>query len=512
MPAVSSPARTDAPQDPAFPAARPQARKPRRRLSSWFAVFLAILLVTAATLTGVYLGGRQLLLADLHERAAADVREQLDDFLAYADNGTDPNTAADFGSSTRLLDVYLSSRIPGPEEAFAGFVDGHLIQMDRGESTRRLTPDSPLIGEIATSGRATGTVVEDDNPAVHWGKVHLTSPEDSRPAVFLVVRYTGAEHAQLDSILGQLRLLGLAGLGVALPVSVVLALWLGRRSHGSTTQTDATAAAESRAHADERAYADQRAYADETAATEEPAPPRQGRNPEPGSAASSSHHVPTASYRRTLALTSGRLDEQISRLSPQAGGNPALQEHLARLRYLSDSLTSLAGVFDPQSVGGRVRVDPGELTWQLAQRLRHGSGRELQLTSTATGHVVEVDPEQLYVALDAALRDFMTPRETGNGGHTDERTEFGTAFRGAVGNRMLSLWIRHHRRAADAEPHRPGTDSVPATGVPPITQAVAELHGGRAWMNDGCALGVIIDIDVPARGDGRASPATSDRA
>lgn len=487
MPAVSSPASVDTAQDPTFPAARPQARRPRRRLSSWFAVFLAILLVTAATLAGVYLGGRQLLLADLQERAAADVREQLDDFLSYADNGTDPNTAADFGSSTRLLDVYLSSRIPGPEEAFAGFVDGHLIQMDRGESTRRLTPGSPLIREIATSGRATGTAAEDDNPAVHWGKVQLTSPEDSRPAVFLVVRYTGAEHAQLDSILGQLRLLGLAGLGVAIPVSVVLALWLGRRSRGSTTQADAAAAAG------------------------ESAPPGSARNPEPNSVASASHHVPTESYRRTLALTSGRLDEQISRLSPQAGGNPALQSHLARLRYLSDSLTSLAGVFDPQSVGERVRVDPGELTWQLTQRLRHGSGRELQLTSTATGDVVEVNPEQLYLALDVALRDLVEPREPDNGGHIDERTEFGTAFRGEAGNRMLSLWIRHHRRAADAEPHRPGTDGVPATGVSPVTQAVAELHGGRAWMNDGCALGAVTGIDVPARGDGPVTSATPHR-
>lgn len=411
----------------------------RHRFVSRLGIFLAIATVTGLTLVGIFFGVRGWLLTDVEQRAQADVTEQLDDFLDYAATEADPNTGAAFGSSTRLLDVYLSTRIPESDESFAGIVDGRIIQMDRGDTPRRLEPGTPEIEQIAGSADATGVVPDDDGTALHWGKVHVTSPEDSRPAVFVVARYTDAEHTRVMEILSQLQLLGLAGAGAALPVALILALWLGRKRHL----------------------------------------PAASVVPDP-------HGDPTYSYRHMLAVTGRQLDEQVNQLSPRIKHDLTLSSHVNQLRQLSTSLSALTTVLDPQARDKRLRIDSGELTWQLVQRIRHDSGQPVRLVSTATGRQVEVNPEHLRLALDQALK-----LVGGTGRRESDAPEFGTAFRGEDPHQVLSLWIRHQSEATAAPP------AGFSGSVPPFTQAVAELHQGRAWAEEAGTLGTMLGIDVP---------------
>lgn len=436
--------------------AQPAGSSPttRHRFVSRTGIFLSVLAVTVLTLVGIFFGAREWLLNDVDEQARTAVSEQLDDFLDYAAAEADPNTGAAFGSSTRLLDVYLSTRIPESDESFAGIVDGRIIQMDRGDTPRRLEPGTPEIEQIAGSAEATGVVPDDDGTALHWGKVHVTSPEDSRPAVFVVARYTDAEHARATEILAQLQLLGLIGAGAAMPVALVLALWLGRKR-----PLPASAVAPLRDVHGPAATGDLR-----------PAP----------------HGDPTYSYRRMLAVTGRQIDEQINQLSPRTKHDTTLVPHVDRLRRLSYSLAALTTVLDPQADSEHLRIDSGELTWQLVQRIRHDSAQPVRLSSTATGQQVDVDPEHLRLALGEALQLISSRAKRGTG-----TPEFGTAFRGEGPEQVLSLWIRYQGGATATPP----ADLHGA--APPVMQAVAELHDGRVWVEEAGTLGMMLGIDVP---------------
>lgn len=423
----------------------------RRRMVSRIGVFLAIICVTVLTLVGVFFGARELWFSEVDERARVDVSKQLEDFLAFAESENDPNTADSFGSSTRLLDVYLSTQVPGPDESFAGIVDGRIIQMDRGETAPRLEPGTLEIEEIAATDQATGVIADDDGTALHWGKVHVTSPEDSRPAVFVVARYTDADHVQVTASLEQLQLLGLISAGAAVPVAFILALWLGRNRRVPATTPPPE---------------------QETTADHEPA----GRP----------HGDPTYNYRRSLALTGRQLDEQITYLWPRAKQDPMLVPHLTQLRRLSDSLTALTAVLDPESSDEHLRIDSGELTWQLVQRIRHDSAQPVRLSSTATGHQIDVNPEHLRLALSEALYIASATADT-----EEKMLEFGTAFRGEEQSRVLSLWIRHRGKT-----NHPVSAGISGS-APPVMQAVAQLHGGRAWIQEGGTLGIMAGIDIP---------------
>lgn len=197
-------------------------------------IFLGVLAITAISLASVFFLAREVLHDRLNTRANSDVEQELEEFLAFSRYGTDPRTGGDFASSSRLLEVYLAGQIPAPEETLAGFVDDRVIQMRRGEATRRLDPDSPVVQHIADSPHASGIIeATPDGSAnhtadLHWGKVHLQSQENDRPASFVVVRYTDADQAELTSTLQLLAVLGAAGLIPAILLGAALAFDLGR--------------------------------------------------------------------------------------------------------------------------------------------------------------------------------------------------------------------------------------------------------------------------------------------
>lgn len=227
------------------PRRRPTASRRHRPRFFRARIFLGVLAITAISLASVFFTVREVLHDRLSAQANTDVEQELEEFLAFSRYGTDPQTGGAFASSSRLLEVYLAGQIPAPEEALAGFVDGRVIQMKRGEATRRLAPDSPVVQHIAESPQAAGIIeVPEDGPAthtadLHWGKVHLQGQENDRPASFVVVRYTETDRAELASTLQLLAMLGAAGLLPAILLGALLALDLGRAPKdppGSTGQ------------------------------------------------------------------------------------------------------------------------------------------------------------------------------------------------------------------------------------------------------------------------------------
>lgn len=412
-------------------------------------IFLAILLVTATALAATYLLLRESLLQHVHDQANEVVEQEIEQLIEFSETATDPSTANAFGSSTRLLDVYLSTRIPGPDESVVGIVDNRLIQMNRGDSTRRLEPDSPLLAEISTSPDAAGIIHPGgpDSPAVHWGKVHLGSPTDPRPAAFVVLHHTDNDVAEMNHTLELLRTAGTMVFALAAVPALILSLLLGWRRRWRPR------------------------------AEPSPTPPEAPTTPEPAPVGDVAQ-----TYRATLVHTNRQMQAPLRHLGRATRNQPVLATAVQQLRQASDSLAGLSRMMQPGAAGEDLRLDSGELTWQLVQRIRQDTDREIRLTSTATGQQVSVNPEQLRLALGEVVRGLPHSSRTGE-------VEFGTAFRGGKGDRILSLWLRHH----DGE--HPGEKREP--DHPPLLQAVAEYHGGRAWSESAPQLGLMFGMDIP---------------
>lgn len=419
------------------------------RPASRIGIFLAILLVTATALAATYLLLRESLLQHVNEQANEVVEQEIEQLIEFSETATDPSTASVFGSSTRLLDVYLSTRIPGPDESVVGIVDRRLIQMNRGDSTRRLEPDSPLLTEIEKSPDAAGIIYPEgpDSAAVHWGKVHLGSPEDPRPAAFVVLHHTDNDVAEMNHTLELLRTAGTMVFAISAVPALILALLLGWRRRWR---------------------------------------PRVESTPEPPAAIATPAPAGTVdqTYLATLVHTNRQMQAPLRHLGRATRNQPVLAEAVQQLRQASDSLAGLSRMMQPGAAGEDLRLDSGELTWQLVQRIRQDNDREIRLASTATGQQVSVNPEQLRLALSEVVRDFPRPSRTGAG-----EVEFGTAFRGGQRDRILSLWLRYHDDSCPEEAREPDH--------PPLLQAVAEYHGGRAWAESAPQLGLMLGMDIP---------------
>lgn len=419
-------------------------------------IFLAILLVTAFALTATYLAVRETLLQRVSEQANVAVENEIEQFITFSQEATDPQTGSTFGSSTRLLDVYLSTRIPGPEESLAGLVDDRVIQMNRSDSLRRLEPDSSLVAEISDSPAAAGIIEQSaGNPedSIHWGKVNLSSAEDPRPAVFMVVHHTDADHAELTATMALFRDTAGAALGGAAALALILSLLLGWHHR---RRSAAPVAAPRQAATD----------------LDKPAP----ETPDPN-----------ASHRDTLMHTGEEMQAPLRYLNVAAAKQPELAPHVRQLQQISESLEALSQLLQPGAAGEELSIDSGELTWQLVQRLRQDSGLAVRLASTATGREVSVNPEQLRLALGAAIKAFPQGAR-----YSKDGIEFGTTFRGDESSRALSLWIRDRNGSA-------GTDA-PALGIPPLIHAVAAYHGGEAWVESAAGLDTLIGLDLPLAG------------
>ncbi|MGP6174509.1 hypothetical protein [Corynebacterium sp. A21] len=419
-------------------------------------IFFAILLVTALAMAATYLVVRETLLQQVAEQANIAVENEIEQFVTFSEEATDPQTGNSFGASTRLLDVYLATRIPEPDEALAGLVDDRVIQMNRGDSTRRLEPDSSLVLEISNSAAAAGVIeppAGEKGASIHWGKVHLSSAKDPRPAAFVVVHHTDADHADLAATSAVLRSTAVTAFGGAAVLALILSLVLGwqhRRRAMSGTEAPSPAIVD----------------------VDKPSP---------------EVNDPNVTHRATLRHTGEEMRAPLQYLNAAAAQQPTLAPHVRQLQQVSESLGALSQLLQPGTVGEDLPIDSGELTWQLVQRLRQDSGLAVRLASTATGQEVSVNPEQLRIALGEAIQAF-SPGSLGS----TEGIEFGTTFRGDGSSRALSLWVRDRGESA-----RP---AAPTPVISPLIHAVAAHHGGRAWVESVAGLGALIGIDLPLSG------------
>ncbi|WP_162906986.1 sensor histidine kinase [Allorhizocola rhizosphaerae] len=199
----------------------------RLRLLGW-----ALALLALASLASV-LVIRQVLLNQLENRVAADMRQEVTEFRRLVD-GRDPTTGQPFGGNLRAIaDTYLMRNEPAAGEAVLLFVDGRFYRGTADPAELALTGDLlrnwPTVAESAegrVSGHPRGPVYWLATPVVINGVVR---------GQFVVLDFTGPRHAEIDRAV---RLMGLSCLLVIVVVAAGGYLAMGRALRPLRTVTE----------------------------------------------------------------------------------------------------------------------------------------------------------------------------------------------------------------------------------------------------------------------------------
>ncbi len=183
----------------------------RWRIVGWI---ITVVLIVLATVIYLSYAIQQ---ATVHDQANANVEQEVQEFLVFARDNTNPETGQPYASPDQLLLAYLAHQIPNTEEAMVGVVGHQLIQ--HSTTNQYLSSDSPLVKEIVSATTNSGIHHRPDGTPVHWGRVAIV-PEGEAQATadtsyFVVASYTDAMYATARQQTQLMGLIGVGGLGFA---------------------------------------------------------------------------------------------------------------------------------------------------------------------------------------------------------------------------------------------------------------------------------------------------------
>ena len=150
-------------------------------------------------------------------------------------------------------------------------------------------------------------------------------------------------------------------------------------------------------------------------------------------------------------------------------------------------------------------VSPQRRPTELDTLVRRG----VEETENPSGHVIEVEVEPAVVSIDAAKVERILENLVSNAiRHTPPDTRIWVRARARDGGMLLTVedegpGVPPELHDAIFEPFRqaPGSESVHSPGVGvglSLVLRFAELHGGRAWVEDRTGGGAIFTVFLPA--------------
>ncbi len=481
-----------------FPASRlssgPLSGSLRWRIVFWITV------VVLVTMTSVIIVTRSVLLAQVTATANAAVEQEIEEFRRFAEEGADPATAEPFDSAARLIEVYLSRQIPDDNEIIIGLIDDQLIQMDlsgiSGAHPEPLSGTEPLVQEIITSSAASGVLTDPDRGPAHWGQLTVATGPDEPDAYFAVITFTEGHRAAVNA---EVRLISLVALG-GLAASVLIAWLIAgqiiapirqlRKVSGTITNSDLTQrvpvsgndeiaqlAQTFNAMLDrlETAYRDQRQFVDD---------------------AGHELRTPITVVRGQLELLESSPPEERARSIELA------HAELDRMARMVNDMLILA-VADSGDFVHPTEVDAAQLTIDIDDKAQTISDR-IQLAAVAEG-TVTLDEQRVTEAILELLGNALR--------YSEEQVELGSEFVGVGEDRTFRIWARDRGPGVPADKvdsvfgrfsrgEQTATNRAKGAGLGlSIVRAIAEAHGGRAYLDSTVGLGSIFGLEIPAPED-----------
>lgn len=461
----------------------------RGRIVGW------IVLTTALALLAVMVTMRSVLLGQLATRANHDIVQEVDEFSTFAAEGVDPTTAAPFASVTAMMERYLARQTPATGETLIAVTPTDVFFSDNAanDAGELLAGDRGRLQELLAHPQTSG-ITTTPQGELRWGRT--SAQVGGQTGTLVVGIFTGDAREQVDR--DTLLLLGVAAGGLLLTAGMA---WL--------------------------------------AAGQILRPIRRiGRVADDIDAQDLSGRVPVEG-RDDIARLAVTFNEMLDRLErSQAASRHFVQEaqhHLQEPRAaLTDHLQALEqGGLDDRQIAARVRgahrqldlmsetladlellsrherpdflqrrpVDASNLTHRVVDlAAAHRPGRRWALQSAAAGSVV-LDPDRVTDAMTQLVRNAY--------GHTREGDEIriGSELLGDGPVPVMRLWIGNDGPPLDPdqaralfEEYRSADADGSGMGLGlAVVRAVADAHGGSAWVESSAADGNRFGLDLPSR-------------
>lgn len=462
----------------------------RWRITGW------IVLTTAVALFVLLLTVRSMMITQVESDAHTAIQQETREFRAFAREGVDPTTTRPFTSIDAMLERYLARQSTTRSEVIIGVVDDRVlyteaVAIDRGNIDHRLHTDRALLRTIQDGPESSG-IAETSGGDLHWARVpvenngatgHLIVGEYTKPGLDAVARTTA-------TIFG----VSLAGL-----VLTSLIAWLVagrilrpirdvRTVADEITEKDLTARVPVQGNDDvaalavtfnnmldriEGAHRAQRAFVDD---------------------ASHELRTPITVIRGHLELIE---DNPLDRQRTLA----LVDDELARMGRIVTDLLVLAKADRPGFVNSRP-VDVAPLMLDIEAKAQMLGDRGWPLLEIAEGQV-SLDPQRITQAVLQLATNACQYSPEGS------TVSLGSAFELEDGRRVLKIWVTDRgrgvtpeeashifdrfRRGASTDQARAGAGLGLA-----IVHAIADAHGGNAWVRSTPDKGATFGISIPA--------------
>ena len=475
------------------------------RVSARWRIVGWIVLTTALSLLAMMVTLRSVLTTQVVSQADHGIVQEADEFSTFAAEGVDPTTAAPFTSATAMMERYLARQTPATGEAFIAVTPDTVLFSDNaaGDAGELLAADQERLRRILDHPQDSG-VLATPQGELRWGRTSAQVDGQTGTLIIGIFTQTAREQVDRDTLLlfwvaagGLLLTAGIAWLAAGQILRPIRQI---RQVADTVDALDLSA----------RVPVEGRDDLAQLATTFNEMLDRVER------AHSSQQHF-VREVQHHLTEPRARVERQLQRLADPAlsddeRANAARRAH-RQLDFIADTLARL-DLLSQAGQPGFLRPRPVDVDTLLAE-LRHGAesripDRAWTLADTRAGTAV-IDPDRAGDAINQLLRNAY---EHTAGGATvrlgGERLTEGA-------EPMVRLWVANdgpplsQDEARDLfERYRATPDETDEYGMGlglAVVRAVADAHGGTAWVESGNGNGNRFGIDLPARG-----PATAEDA
>lgn len=487
------------------------------RVSARWRIVGWIVLTTALSLLAVMVTLRSVLLTQVSTQANHDIVQEVDEFSTFASEGVDPATAAPFTSATAMMERYLARQTPATGETLIAVTPTAAFFSDNAaaDAGEILAGDRERLQEILAHPQNSG-ITSTPQGELRWGRTSADVAGESGTLVVGIFTEAARERVDRDTLL----LLGVAAGGLLLTAGIA---WLAagqilrpiRDIARVADRIDALALSE-RVPVEgrddiarlavtfndmldrvERAHSSQRHFVSEV-----------------------QHHLvePRAEVERLLQTLG---DESASERQRAAAVTDA-RHQLDRMATTLADLDLLSQHDRPDFVNPRP-VDLHELTRAIVDLAVTRRPDRRWVLEEAPDATVIVDPERVTDAMVQLMRNAHAHTQPGEeikvGASLEEGAEplarfwvtnDGPPLLEDEARRLLEQYRSASQAGGvgDAGDSRGAGDSADAgdsgdaerTGMGlglAVVRAVADAHGGSAWVESGEAEGTRFGIDLP---------------
>lgn len=425
--------------------------------------------------------------SEVHNQANIAVQQEIDEFRAFINESPTP-----LKNSKEVVEAYLSQEIPHGNEILIGEINGVLVEQQNKHQFGTPEEHQQLLKDVFTSPANSGIT-----NSVHWGRVEMTSSNQASPDYFVVAVSTSSAYKEITT---QTRIL--IGLGAVIMAIAILMAWLIANqiivpirslSNVANQITDSDLTSRVPETGDDEiadlartfnrmldridsAYKIQRQFVDD---------------------AGHELRTPITVIRGHLELLETATEEQRKRSVELCTGE------LDRMtRMVNDLLTLAIADAHGSDFLHLNATDLTELCIDIEDKAHILTDGRCEMLSIAEGEVL-IDAQRITEVILELVRNAMKYTTdnspiTINSTNQDGQIRFSVTDQGIGIPRSVQdqLFLRFKRG------DRPQSDQVPKKGAGlglSIVKAIAEAHGGHAWVHSTPGNGATFGITIPTR-------------